>query len=164
MEKYYTAQEIIDGDILYWDADTKELILCDGIYAEDAILWAFNENEEVVNWKDIDKMASSDFKIEVQYGEQRPGDVFFLDYNGDGNYDEIGIFIEPMIDDTSDMVDIIRIIPDAGVHYSTAEFIHALYGTDVGIDSSSSMDCRRLPDFPKGGHSPYPKISTKFFI
>ena len=163
-EKYYTSQEIIDGDILYWNKYTKEVKIGNGIYDEDAILWAFNTNDDHINWKNIDKMASNDFKIEVKYGEQQPGDVFFLDYDGNGHYNEVGIFIEPMVDDTGDMVDIIRIIPDAGVHYSTAKFIHALYGTDDDIDSSSSMNCKRLPDNPKGGHSPYPKIPTKFTI
>lgn len=163
-EKYYTAQEIIDGNILHWDPYKKEVKIDDGIYDEDAILWAFNVNDDLINWKNIDKMANNDFKIEVKYGEQQPGDVFFLDYDGNKHYDEVGIFIEPMIDDKGKVVDIIRIIPNVGVHYSTSEFIYALYGTDEGINIYSSMDCKRLPDSPKGGHSPYPKIPTKFLI
>ena len=164
MEEYYTTQEIIDGNIPYWDPYKKEIKIGDGIYDEDAILWAFNVNDDLVNWKNIDKMASNDFKIKVKYGEQQPGDVFFLDYDGNGKYNEVGIFIEPTIDDDGMVVDIIRIIPNIGVHYSSVEFIHALYGIDDGIEPSSSMDCKRLPNNPKGGHSPYKKIPTKFFI
>ena len=166
MQQFLTAEQIKD-DIAdpNWNPETKEMFFGIGIYDECAIVWAFNENEDIVNWGDINRMAKHDFTVEVEYGEQKPGDVFFLDYNADGLYDEVGIFIEPQYDqETGALEDIIRIIPEAGVHYGSSEFIHALYGMGVGIPITSFMDCKRLPDHPKGGHSPYPKIPSKFYI
>jgi hypothetical protein len=163
MGQFLTAEQIKDeiADPC-WNPDTKELFFDVGIYDENAIVWAFNVDEDVVNWGDINNQAKHDFTVHVEYGEQRPGDVFFLDYDADGCYDEVGIFIEPQNNpDTGALEDIIRIIPEAGVHYESSEYIHALYG---GTTIDSFMDCMRLPDHPKGGHSPYPKIPSKFFI
>gem|GEM_PF-3757268 len=165
MERFLTAEEIKDeiADPC-WNPDTKELFFDVGIYDENAIVWAFNAEEDVVNWGDINNQAKHDFTVHVEYGEQRPGDVFFLDYEADGCYDEVGIFIEPQYNpETGALEDVIRIIPEAGVHYGSSEFIHALYGDD-GTMIDSFMDCRRLPDHPKGGHSPYPKVPSKFII
>jgi hypothetical protein len=166
MGQFLTAGQIKDeiADPC-WNPETKELFFGIGIYDENAIVWAFNVDEDVVNWGDINNQAKHDFTVHVEYGEQRPGDVFFLDYEADSCYDEVGIFIEPQHNpETGAMEDIIRIIPEAGVHYESSEYIHALYGVDTGTTIDSFMDCRRLPDHPKGGHSPYPKIPSKFLI
>lgn len=160
---YRTAEEMLDNKPdPYFNFDYKppELEFGTGINDQDAILFAFNGNgEDLINWWDINKMAKQDFTEEIPYEEIQSGDVFFIDYpqefedggyGPDGCYDEIGMVIEPTIDTTGDVVDIIRIIPEAGVHYSTTDFINALYGI-TGV-----VDYRRLPDNPKGGHSPYP--------
>ena len=162
---YRTSEEMMDNKPdPYFDFDYKqpELEFGIGINDQDAILYAFNgDGEDLVNWWDTNKMEKQDFTEEITHEEIQPGDVFFIDYpqdfpdggyGPDGCYDEIGMVIEPTIDDTGDVVDIIRIIPEVGVHYSSSEFINALYG------SSGEVDYRHLPDNPKGGHKPYQKI------
>lgn len=158
MGEYVTAEEILNDVRPYINMDTGELEFGEGIYDEDAILWAFNENEDLINWKEINRMEKHDFKEEVDYEDIQPGDVFFIDYPNvdgfpDGCYDEVGIVIEPTTIDgeTYDIIRIIPGIPDAGVSYDKSSHINDLYGT-YGF-----VDYRCLPDDPKGGHSPYPK-------
>ena len=161
---YRTSEEMTDDTPdPYFNFDYKqpELEFGIGINDQDAMLYAFNGNgEELINWWDTNKMAKQDFTKEIPYEEIQPGDVFFIDYpqefsdggyGPDGCYDEIGMVIEPTVDTTGDIVNIIRITPTDGVHYSTTEFINALHGI------TGFVDYRRLPDNPKGGHSPYPK-------
>ena len=169
LEHLLTAEEIKDDNPdPYWNPRTKDLMFGNGIYDTNAIIWAFNVDEDHINWMPIDKMAKQDFTEKVAYEDIQPGDVFFIDYpenhadgtyGPDGYYDEVGIVIEPQYDPETGMTeDIIRIIPEAGVHYGSSEFINALYG------SFGFVDYKRLPDNPKGGHSPYPKIPNKFEI
>jgi hypothetical protein len=164
MGNFYTSEEIINDLLPYWDPVTKELKTGVGIDDTSAIIYAFNMNEDLVNWNDIDRMAKHDFTEDVVYTDIKPGDVFFIDYpdedgNPDGHYDEIGIVIEP---DTTDPFgnpeDLIRIIPSAGVSLSSSKYIDILYG------DSGFVDYKSLPKTPKGGHSPYPKVQSKFLI
>ena len=164
LREFYTAEQIINNEIPGWNSYTKEIVIGKGIYDVNAIIWAFNVEEDLVNWMPIDKMAKHDFTVEVEHGEQKPGDVFFIDYEADGFYDEVGIYVgdvhyDPVMEYT---VDIIRIIPGAGVSYSSTEWINEVYAFD--LIAPAFVDYRRLPDNPKGGHSPYPKIPTKFEI
>ena len=144
---------------MYWDMYNKELKFGNGIYDEGAIVWAFNENEDIVNWGDIGNQEKHDFTEEVEYHNIQPGDVFFIDYNADSCYNEVGMVVEPVIYN-GETCDIIRIIPGAGVCYDSSKHINMLY--DGGIDGF--VDYRSLPDDPKGGHSPYPKVPTKFHL
>lgn len=160
---YRTAEEMTD-DIPdpYLNLDLGEIEFGIGIDDQDAILWAFNGlGDGHINWWDTNRMHKHDFTEIVEYGDQKPGDVFFIDYpiihpdgsyGPDGWFDEIGIVIEPMLDTTGDVVDIIRITPTDGVYCTTSEFINAMYGI-FGI-----VEYRSLPDNPKGGHKPYQKI------
>lgn len=161
MGEYVTAEEILNDVRPYINMDTGELEFGEGIYDEDAILWAFNENEDLINWKEINRMEKQDFKEEVAYEDIQPGDVFFIDYPSatgfpDGCYDEVGIVIEPTTIDgeTYDIIRIIPGIPDGGVSYDKSSSINDVYGT-YGF-----VDYRCLPDSPKGGHSPYPKAHS----
>lgn len=162
---YRTAEEMMDDKPdPYIDFNTKsnEVEFGIGINDQDAILWAFNgEGEDHINWWDINKMIKQDFTEVVEDGDQKPGDVFFIDYpqefadggyGPDGCYDEIGMVIEPTVDSAGDVVNIIRITPEDGVYYSTTDLINAQFG------NSGFVDYRSLPANPKGGHSPYKKI------
>lgn len=160
---YRTAEEMTDDTPdPYLNLDLGEMEFGIGIDDQDAILWAFNgEGESHINWWDTNRMHKHDFTEVVEYGDQKPGDVFFIDYpiihpdssyGPDGWFDEIGMVIEPMVDTTGDMVDIIRITPTDGVYCTTSEFINAMYGI-FGI-----VEYRRLPTDPKGGHNPYKKL------
>jgi len=159
MGDFYTADEIINTELPYWNPETKELEFGTGINDEGAIVWAFNQDDDLVNWGDIDNQIKHDFKVVVEYGDQKPGDVFFIDYNADSCYNEVGMFIEPVIID-GQKFDAIRIIPEEGVTLATSESLNFLYGEGWG----AFFDIRRLPDNPKGGHSPYPKVPTKSII
>ena len=172
LRTYHTAEAIKNEELPYVDLDTKssEIEYGVGIDDEGAILWAFNEHDDVINWYESNDKLKHDFSEHVDYEDIKAGDVGFIDYPeyneltgeygpGDGIIDETFIVIDPTVDSTGDMVDCIRIIPEAGVHYSTTEFINALYDT-----GTSFVDYRRLPENPKGGHSPYPKIPTKQWI
>ena len=163
--EFYTADEIINNELPYWNPETKELLTGQGIYDVNAIVYAFNVNEDLVNWMDINKQAKHDFKVDVAYEDIQPGDVFFIDYpddvtgQPDGCYDEVGMVIEPTsVDEFGNPENLIRIIPSAGVSLSSSAYINMLYG------DSGFVDYKCLPDSPKGGHSPYPKIPTKMWI
>lgn len=159
MEEFYPPDMILNEELLYWNPDTKELLFDEGIYDEGAIVWAFNVDDDIVNWAEINDQIKHDFTENVEYGQHQPGDVFFIDYDADSCYDEVGMVIAPeTIDGTT--YDIIRIIPEDGVSYDQSEFINDLY--DDGV--TGFVDYRCLPDAPKGGHSPYPKIPRKFSI
>ena len=165
MGTFYTADEIINGEPLNWDPFNKELSFTPGICDVGAIIWAVNgeNNENVINNAYIDNMANKDFTWWVAYGDQRPGDVAFIDYEADGYYDEVVMFIEPQIDpETGVPEDCIRILEEDGVHYTDSEFLHAIYGIDNGVGVQSFMDVKRLPESPKGGKSPYKKMPGKY--
>ena len=162
---FYTADEIINGEPLNWDPYNKELSFTPGICDVGAIIWAVNgeNNENVINNAYIDNMANKDFTWWVTYGDQRPGDVAFIDYEADGYYDEVIMFIEPQIDpETGVPEDCIRILEEGGVHYTDSEYLHAIYGIDNGVGVQSFMDVKRLPESPKGGKSPYKKMPGKY--
>lgn len=165
MSEFYTVDEIINGQPMNWDPLNKELSFSPGINDAGAIIWALNENENIVNNLYIDDMADKDFKEWIAYGDQQPGDVAFIDYEADGYYDEVVMFIEPQIDpDTGATEDCVRIIDEVGVHFVDSKYLHALYGVDNGVGVQSFMDVKSLPDSPKGTKSPYPKVPGKFKI
>lgn len=158
-EKYHTADEIINDDLIYWDRYEKNIVINNGISDNAAILWAFNgEGTDNVKWFDLDDQLKHSFTMAV-YGETQPGDIFVIDYMGDSCYDEIGIIITPVIIENEEM-DIIRIIPGAGVVYDSTDNIENLY--DGG--SAGFVEYFRLPDTVKGGHKPFPKVPTRFII
>ncbi|MCK5225162.1 MAG: hypothetical protein KAQ89_00435 [Planctomycetes bacterium] len=168
---FYPAEDIVSNPLVVnWDYENKEWITGEGINNEGAIIWALNRDANIINNLCINDMESKDFKVHVEYGDQQPGDVAFIEYDitatdeGSLGYDEIIMFIEPQIDpDTGMAEDCIRILEDGGVHYADSEFIHALYGTDIGIIPTSLFTVKRMPDEPKGNKkSPYPNIPGKF--
>ena len=108
-------------------------------------------------------MHKHDFTEVVNPGDQKPGDVFFIDYpygdgHPDGWFDEIGMVIDPTVDTDGAIVNVIRITPEDGVYYSNTEFINANYG------NRGFVEYRRLPYNPKGGHSPYKKYPPNKLI
>ena len=137
----------------------------EGICSEAAIIWAFNEDKNLIKNLYMNDQFSEDFTEDIAYEDIQPGDVFFIDYPvedeetglwvSDGQYDEVGIIIPPQYDDTGMLEDCIRVIPEAGVHYGSTEFINGLYGTEGFVDYKS------LPDKVKGGKGPYPKVTGK---
>lgn len=162
-----TAEEIMD-DIAdpYYNPFNKEIEYGIGICPEAAIVWAFNEDIDFVNSLYMNDQEKQDFTEDVAYEDIQPGDVFFVDYPEldpktdlwvpDGQYDEVGIIIPPQYDSETGMLeDCIRVIPEEGVHYGSTEFINTLYGTE------GFVDYRSLPDEPRIGKSPYPKIPGK---
>jgi hypothetical protein len=156
-EVLYPPDRILNEELLYWDPDTKEFLFGEGRCDEGAIIWAFNVDDDLVNWAGIDGQIKHDFTEHVEYGQHQPGDVFFIDYNADGCYDEVGMVIFPeTIGDST--FDIIRIIPETGVSYDQSALINAVYSDGV----AGTVEYQHLPDAPKGGHSPYPKIPGKF--
>lgn len=170
--EFYPAEDIVNNPLVVnWDYENKVWMTGEGINNEGAIIWTFNENSNLINNLCINDMASNDFKVLVEYGDQQPGDVAFIEYDtgdteeGSIGYDEIIMFIEPQIDpDTGAHEDCIRILEEGGVHYADSKFIHALYGDDLGIVPTSLFTVKRLPDAPKGNKSPYPKILGKYKI
>ena len=169
---FYPAEDIINNPLVVnWDHINKEWITGEGINNEGAVIWAFNADKNLINNLDINDMASKDFKILVEYGDQRPGDVAFIEYDTTATdeasvgYDEIIMFIEPQIDPESGATeDCIRILEEGGVHYADSAYLHALYGDDIGITPTSLFTVKSLPDSPKGKKSPYPKIPGKYKI
>ena len=163
--EYRTAEEMMD-DIPdpYINGDDGELEYGVGIDDQDAILFAFNgEGDAHINWWDINRMHKHDFTEVVNPGDQKPGDVFFIDYpygdgHPDGWFDEIGMVIDPTVDTDGAIVNVIRITPEDGVYYSNTEFINANYG------NRGFVEYRRLPYNPKGGHSPYKKYPPNKLI
>jgi len=170
MHDYLSVDEITDDKPdPYWDKRNRELIFVNGISDDGAIAWAFNGCEgceELVNWADVTDQFNKDFTEEVAIEDLQPGDVFFIDYPAadgfpDGQIDEVGMYVV----DTEFggyTYDAIRItyVPDGSgkVSYDTVEMIELIYG------EKGFVDYRCLPDSPKGGHSPYPKIPTKMWI
>jgi hypothetical protein len=163
MRTFYTAEEIKTKEIQYWNPETRELGYAPGIYDEGAIVWAFNGGEfgDIVNWGDIANLKKHDFTEHVDHADIQPGDVFFIDYPpADGLPDEVGIVVDPIYEPVLETdQDIIRIVPGGGVYRSSSEHINDLYDVTDGF-----VDYRSLPDNPKGGHSPYPKIPGKYII
>ena len=169
---FYPAEDIVNNPLVVnWDYENKVWVTGEGINNEGAIIWALNKDSNLINNLCINDMASKDFKVLVEYGDQQPGDVAFIEYDtGDTDelsigYDEIIMFIEPQIDpETGATEDCIRILEEGGVHYADSEFIHALYGDDLGITPTSLFTVKRLPDAPKGNKAPYQKIPGKYKI
>lgn len=170
---FYPADDIINNPLVVnWDYEFKEWVTGEGINNEGAIIWAVNEDFNLINNLCINDMASKDFKVSVEYGDQKPGDVAFIEYDitatdeASMGYDEIIMFIEPQINlETGATEDCIRILEEDGVHYADSEFLHALYGTDYDITPISLFTVKRLPDSPKGNmKSPYPNIPGKYKI
>lgn len=169
---FYPADDIISNPLVVnWDPEDKMWVTGEGINNEAAIIWALNQDSNFINNLCINDMAGKDFKVLVEYGDQQPGDVAFIEYDtGDTGesaigYDEIIMFIEPQIDpETGATEDCIRVLEDVGVHYADSEFLHGLYGVDIGIVPTSLFTVKRLPDAPKGKKSPYPKIPGKYKI
>ena len=169
---FYPAEDIVNNPLVVnWDHVNKEWVTGEGINNEGAIIFAFNEDSNLINNLCINDMAQNDFKDLVEYGDQQPGDVAFIEYDtgdteeGSIGYDEIIMFIEPQIDPETLMTeDCIRILEEGGVHYADSEYLHGLYGDDNGITPTSLFTVKRLPDSPKGNKSPYPKIPGKFKI
>ena len=165
--EFFTAEEIKTTDLPYVNFNYKppEVEWGTGIDCAEAIVWAFNQESDIVNWPDATDQMKHDFKEHVDYEDIQPGDVGFIDYSeidsdgnvcvGDGIIDEVFIVVEPRIDSFGDPVDCIRIVPGAGVQYSSTEHVNLLYDTDI-----SFVDYRSLKDDPKGGHSPYPKVKS----
>ncbi len=162
-----TAEEIMD-DIAdpYYNPFNKEMEWGIGICPEAAIIWAYNEDIDFVNNLYMNDQEKRDFTEDVAYEDIQPGDVFFIDYPvydertdlwvPDGQYDEVGMVIPPQYDQETGMLeDCIRIIPDAGVHYGSTDFVNSLYGTE------GFVHYRSLPDSPRIGKSPYPRIPGK---
>lgn len=169
---FYSAEDIVSNSLVVnWDSENKEWTTGEGINNEGAIIWAFNKDSNLINNLDINDMASKDFKVLVEYGDQQPGDVAFIEYDTSMTdelsigYDETIMFIEPQIDpETGATEDCIRILEEGGVHYADSEFLHALYGDDIGITPTSLFTVKRLPDSPKGNKAPYPNIPGKYKI
>jgi len=169
---FYPAEDIINNPLVVnWDSKNKEWVTGEGINNPAAIIWALNKDSNLINNLCINDMASKDFKEFVEYGEQRPGDVAFIEYDitstvdSELGYDEMIMFIEPQYDpDTGAYEDCIRIQEEGGVHYIDSGYLHGLYGADYGIEIISLFTVKRLPDAPKGNKSPYPKIPGKFKI
>lgn len=166
MGEFYTIDEIINGQPMNWDPLNKELSYSPGISDVGAIILAYNQDENIINNLGIDDMADKDFKEWIAYGDQQPGDVAFIDYEADGFYDEVVMFIEPQYDhDTGALEDCIRFLEEDGAHFVDSRYLHALYGIDNGVGVQSFMDVKRLPDSENGkGKSPYPNIPGKFKI
>ena len=159
---YRTAEEMMDDTPdPYINGYDGELEFGIGIDDQDAILYAFNgEGEHHVNWWDTNRMHKHDFTEVVEYDNLKPGDVFFIDYpygdgHPDGWFDEIGMVIDPTLDTDGVWENAIRITPEDGVYLTNVQYIDAMYG------SSGSVEYRRLPLNPKGGHSPYKKMKSK---
>lgn len=162
-----TAKEILDDKAdPYYNPFTGEMEFGVGICPEAAIIWAYNEDVDFVNHLCMDDQEKKDFMDDVPYEEIQPGDVFFVDYPGldpktdmwvpDGRYDEVGIVIPEQCNEvTGELEDCIRIVPGGGVHYDSTKSINDLYGTD------GFVDYRCLPDEPRIGKSPYPRIPGK---
>ena len=168
---FYSAEDIINNPLVVnWDHINKEWVTGEGINNEGAIIWALNRDANIINNLCLNDMSSKDFKVLVEYGDQRPGDVAFIEYDttdeGSIGYDEIIMFIEPQIDPETGMTeDCIRILEDGGVHYADSKSIHALYGEDLDITPTSLFTVKRMPKTPKGNKkSPYPNIPGKYKI
>ena len=165
--EFYTAEEIKTIDLPYVNFDYKptEVEWDTGIDCAGAIVWAFNQESDIVNWADATDQMKHDFTVHVDYEDIQPGDVGFIDYTeidsdgnvcvGDGIIDEVFIIVEPKVDSYGDPVDCIRIVDGAGVQYSSTEWVNSLYDT-----GTSFVNYRSLKDTPKGGHSPYPKVRS----
>ena len=168
--EFYPAEDIISNPLVVnWDHENKEWVTGEGINNPAAIIWAFNEEANIINNLCINDMAQKDFKVLVEYGDQKPGDVAFIEYDtGDTSesaigYDEIIVFVEPHVDKYGMDVDCIRVSEESGVHYTDSEFLHDLYGTTIGPEITSLFTVKSMPDTPKGNKkSPYPKIPGKF--
>ena len=166
-QRYFTAEELMDGkEDPYWDKRNRELIWVNGISDEAAIAWAFNGEEfgEIVNWAYINNQFNKDFTEEVAIEDLQPGDVFFIDYPEKDGFpfgfiDEVGMYVGDTVVDGK-TYDIIRITPvidgKTEVCYDTVAWIEEMYAEE------GFVDYRCLPDNPKGGHSPYPKIPAKY--
>lgn len=162
--EFFTAEEIKTIDLPYVNFDYKqpEIEWGTGIDCAEAMVWVFNQEKDIVNWPDATNQKKHDFTEHVDYENIQPGDVGFIDYDeidsegnivpGDGVIDEVFMIIKPREDGN----DCIRIVPGAGVGYSSTEHINMLYDT-----GTSFVDYRSLKDTPKGGHSPYPKVKGK---
>lgn len=170
---FYPAEDIVNNPLVVnWDHVNKEWVTGEGINNEGAIIFAFNEDSNLINNLDINDMASKDFKIFVEYGDQRPGDVAFIEYDTTATdeasvgYDEIIMFIEPQVDSSTGMVeDCIRVSEEDGVYYTDSEFLYGLYGATIGPEITSLFTVKRMPETPKGNKkSPYPNIPGKFKI
>ena len=85
-------------------------------------------------------MAKHDFKVDVDPGEAKPGDVVFMDVDGDGTIDNVGIVVPP----NADGDDILTSTPERGVHYRDADDLTGVTGY------------KRLDSNIKGGHNPIP--------
>lgn len=169
---FYPAEDIVSNPLVVnWDYENKEWITGEGINNPAAIIWAFNEEANIINNLDLNDMASKDFKVLVEYGDQKPGDVAFIEYDtGDTSegaigYDEVIVFVEPHVDKFGMTVDCIRVSKEDGVHYSDSDTLHYLYGTTVGPEITSLFTVKSMPKTPKGNKkSPYPNIPGKFKI
>ena len=166
--EFFTAEEIKTIDLPYVNFDYKqpEVEWGTGIDCAEAMVWVFNQEEDIVNWPDATNQMKHDFTEHVDYEDIQPGDVGFIDYTdidsegnivaGDGIIDETFIIVESRTDEYGNVQDCIRIIPEQGVHFSSTEYVNLLYNT-----GTSFVDYRSLKDNPKGGHSPYPKPKGK---
>lgn len=169
---FYPAEDIVSNPLVVnWDYENKEWTTGEGINIEGAIIWTFNKDANIINNPDLNDMASKDFKVLVEYGDHKPGDVAFIEYDtGDTSelgigYDEVIVFVEPHTDKFGMTVDCIRVSEEDGVHYTDSEFLHGLYGTTIGPEITSLFTVKSMPDSPKGNKkSPYPKIPSKYRI
>jgi len=141
------------GVLEYFNPETKEFEYGTGISDEGLILWAYNQGidmlgEDLVLWSTAANMMKHDFKVEVSPEDIKPGDVFFLDEDGDGSADTVGMVIEPV----EFGLDIIYSSELYGVSYIKHEAVEA---------SPTFLEYRRLPNVLHGGHNPIPKINNK---
>lgn len=157
---FLTAEEIMDGiDDPIWNPIEKSLEWGEGICPEALLIWAFNNDENLVNNLYLNDQRERDFTEDISYEDVQPGDVYFIDYPPADSYiDEAGMFVEPYTDQATGYVyDIIRVLPDEGVCYDSSGWIEDMHNENP----TAIVDYRSLPDNPKGTKSPYPKHTGK---
>ena len=141
----------------YWNPETKQFELGEGISNAGLIVWAYNyysgelAGTSFVKRSDVAGMEKHDFKVDVDSADTQPGDVCFMDRrdrNGelgsDGYADEVYMVVE----ETPTEMDLITACPDSGVIYSKKSIVES---------SPAFMGYKRLPGVIRGGKNPIPK-------
>lgn len=146
----YADRGQLSGILKYWNPDNKMFMYGEGICDEGLILWAYNQDSHelagtsFVKWNTAARMKKHDFIVDVASCDIEPGDVAFVDYDGDSKIDTVGMVVES--DSTGYAILMSR--PTGGVQY------HEL-GDIEGHDGFEGY--ARLDGKIKGGHNPIPK-------
>ena len=136
----------------YWNPETKQFELGEGISNPGLIVWAYNHDsmelagEHFVKWSTVAGMEKHDFKVDVDPADTQPGDVCFMDRDFDGYADEVYLVTET----TECGTDLIYSCPD--------DSIGVINSKKAIVESSPAfMGYKRLPGVIRGGHHPIPK-------